>query len=524
MKTLLHNGVYFPPDYERLPKTIYLKYDGKQVELNEQAEEAAVLYARYVGTAYLDNPTFVRNFWEDWKLMLKDTPIKSITKCDFSKIHNYLEKKKEKRKNYTKEKKQKLKEQRDATLEPYRWCFVDGEKQPVESFIIEPPGLFMGRGKHPLAGKIKHRILPRDITLNLSRRAPHPKPNVPGRWGGIINDMQGLWIARWKAPITNKMKYVFLARSSKQRSSRDVQKYEKARKLKKKINKIRKQYTNEMQSSDKRTKMIACAVYLIDRLALRVGNEKSEDQADTVGATSLRVEHIHLQANNYIKLDFLGKDSVRYVNRVKVEPIVWINLKEFIKDKSSNHDIFDVSSGDINEYLHKHMKDLTAKVFRTYNASHVLQIELKKLEPKFRKIHSQELSERQRHTEMVRHYNTACRKVAELCNHQKDVAKGHGDAIEKMQDRMKDLKKKLEQATEKKAPAIEKRINELKQRIKEKNLNKNITLTTSRANYIDPRITVSFFKRHDIPIEKVFSKTLLKNFDWSLNTNQGYEF
>ena len=39
---------------------------------------------------------------------------------------------------------------------------------------------------------------------------------------------------------------------------------------------------------------MATAMYLIDHLALRVGNEKSEDEADTVGCCSLRVEHVTL--------------------------------------------------------------------------------------------------------------------------------------------------------------------------------------------------------------------------------------
>ncbi len=37
------------------------------------------------------------------------------------------------------------------------------------------------------------------------------------------------------------------------------------------------------------------ATYLIDILALRVGNEKSEDEADTVGTCSLRAEHIKIE-------------------------------------------------------------------------------------------------------------------------------------------------------------------------------------------------------------------------------------
>ena len=47
-------------------------------------------------------------------------------------------------------------------------------------------------------------------------------------------------------------------------------------------------------------------------LALRAGNEKDDDQADTVGCCSLRVEHIalHEQLNGkqfVVVFDFLGK-------------------------------------------------------------------------------------------------------------------------------------------------------------------------------------------------------------------------
>ena len=43
-----------------------------------------------------------------------------------------------------------------------------------------------------------------------------------------------------------------------------------------------------------RVRQRAVALYFIDKLALRAGNEKDEDQADTVGCCSLRVEHITL--------------------------------------------------------------------------------------------------------------------------------------------------------------------------------------------------------------------------------------
>ena len=37
----------------------------------------------------------------------------------------------------------------------------------VGNFRVEPPGLFRGRGEHPKMGKLKRRIYPRDITINI---------------------------------------------------------------------------------------------------------------------------------------------------------------------------------------------------------------------------------------------------------------------------------------------------------------------------------------------------------------------
>lgn len=60
------------------------------------------------------------------------------------------------------------------------------------------------------------------------------------------------------------------------------------------------------------------------KLALRAGNEKEEGEtADTVGCCSLRVEHITLHeqmdGKEYVvEFDFLGKDSIRYYNKVPV--------------------------------------------------------------------------------------------------------------------------------------------------------------------------------------------------------------
>merc|ERR1711918_24668 len=94
------------------------------------------------------------------------------------------------------------------------------------------------------------------------------------------------------------------------------------------------------------------------------------DEADTVGVSSLRVEHIELLDNNIVKLDFLGKDSVRYTNKMEIFPPVYRNLELFIENKNRKDDLFDkITPVDINGYLQNMMKGLTSKVFRTMNAS-----------------------------------------------------------------------------------------------------------------------------------------------------------
>ena len=81
--------------------------------------------------------------------------------------------------------------------------------------------------------------------------------------------------------------------------------------------------------------------YLIDKLALRIGNEKGEDEADTVGCCSLRAEHIIVLDNEKVEFDFLGKDSMRYFNTVEVSPIVHRLIKKFTVDKNPKQQIFD---------------------------------------------------------------------------------------------------------------------------------------------------------------------------------------
>jgi DNA topoisomerase I len=72
----------------------------------------------------------------------------------------YFEAKKEEKKKLTRDEKAVIKKERDELEATYKTCVLDGRKENVGNFRIEPPGLFRGRGKHPKTGKLKVRPRP----------------------------------------------------------------------------------------------------------------------------------------------------------------------------------------------------------------------------------------------------------------------------------------------------------------------------------------------------------------------------
>jgi DNA topoisomerase-1 len=64
---------------------------------------------------------------------------------------------------------------------------------------------------------------------------------------------------------------------------------------------------------------------------------------------------------------------MRYFNTISVEKIVYKLLEAFAETKKPEEEIFDrINPGRLNEFLKNFMEDLSAKVFRTYNASFTL--------------------------------------------------------------------------------------------------------------------------------------------------------
>ena len=532
-----HNGPYFPPDYQK--HNIPVIVNGKNIILPEQAEEYITLYAKYIDTDYVNNPKFNKNFWNDFKPYLpKELNINDLESMDLKLIKKHLDTLAENNRNLTKEEKEKKKLEMEKLEEPYKNCIIDGAQQKVGNYKIEPPGIFLGRGNHPKIGMIKKRILPEDVTINLDKNAEIPKPNIPNhQWGEVIHNRLVIWLASWKDNVTGKTKYIFTSVESTFKSESDEKKFNLARKLKRRIKDIRKQYEEQLLSEDEKIRQMATALYFIDTLALRVGGKKNtKEKADTVGVTSLRIEHINLIPPNTVKLDFLGKDSIRFCKKFNVIKDVYNNLESFIENKDKKVLLFDkINSNLLNEYLNSFMKNLTAKVWRTFKASYLFQKEIDKI----RMDRVEKLPESERMNYIISLFQQANTAVALLCNHQKAVTSNLDNALDKIDERIKKLRKQKRKNNDRmkktkkrdvkkryreKIKKIEAKIKILKMKKETKSKMKNVSLGTSKTNYIDPRIIFAFMKKFNVPEEKLFTKSLVDRFEWASSVDKEFRF
>ena len=176
-KTLQHNGILFPPDFES--KGIKIKIRGENVPLNLLQEEMVYQWSKKkdapkpgVTEKYIEDPTFQKNFVSDFSKAFNGK-FKSLqyADIDFSIPYKLVDKEKEEKELLTKEDKKALaikrKEIREEMKAKYGKAIIDGKEVEVGNYMAEPPGIFMGRGDHPMRGRYKPRVTNKDVTLSL---------------------------------------------------------------------------------------------------------------------------------------------------------------------------------------------------------------------------------------------------------------------------------------------------------------------------------------------------------------------
>lgn len=561
--TLEHNGAYFFPPYDPMPKSIKVLYDGKPVELdkyntknpfNTTAEEAAYYYAQQLEAdirhadkpgrhAPTKNKIFNANFWKDWKKILGPRHvIKDLKKVDFTPMVNYIAHQAEQKKSLTKEEKAEKKELKQQIADYFQYAIVDGEPVKID-YAVEQPGLYQGHGEQPLQGKIKRRIIPSDITINLSKNAPIPEPKyyirtpdnkvvlAKSKWGKVVHKNDVLWLFKWTNSITGRATDKRFNRNEcTMIQKKDLEKFEKARKLAKNITKIRKAYMKDIKSKDSALREVATAIYLLDVLAIRPGSDKDEEkESDTLGLTTLTYDTITFEANNHITLAFKGKSSIDFSKTFSVDPTVYKNLAELQKlaqrraKKSKNKKdaqlFINTSPSTLNSYLKEIVSGITAKVFRTSKASSILQEQLNELKVNVNFDNT---------TKKIM-YNRANLEVAKALNHKKMTV--NSTQVPKIKEKIKQAKADLKQAKAEykasgKSPGkVDRATTKVEKLMADLEIAEgNVALGTSKLNYLDPRITMAWAKKVEIPIEKLYSKANMTKFAWATETPPDWQF
>ena len=67
-------------------------------------------------------------------------------------------------------------------------------------------------------------------------------------------------------------------------------------------------------------------------------------------------------------------------------------------------------------------------------------------------------------------------------------------------------------------------IEKLKLKLETKKNIKNLSLITSKENYIDPRILIAFLKKMSIPIDNFFTKKFQEKFKWAFDIDKNFVF
>jgi len=570
VKQLVHNGVLVPEPPS--PRGLVIMIRGEPLKLTPKQEEMALAWAKKQGTPYVEDPVFVRNFIRDFSDTLGVTPALSAEEMDFAPAVDVVLAEREAKAHLTKEERKAQaaarKTQREKLQEIYGHATVDGKRVELANYTVEPSGIFMGRGKHPLRGRWKEGAEQRDITLNLSPDAPRP----PGDWKEIIWEPDALWVARWKDKLSRKMKYVWLSDTALVKQEREAQKFDEAAKLRTELERVRAHIEQGLRDPDPRRRMIATACYLIDMLCLRVGDEKEPDEADTVGATTLRPEHVTMHPDNTAEFRFYGKDFVRWHKKLELPEIVRQNLAELSRaarppnsgnrGKRKKHptrdkpQLFpDIGSRDVNAYLSEVLPGLTAKVFRTHHATEIVRSSLKDSgvkasDPEYEKREAATLANLQ---------------AAILCNHTKNTPQNWPTKREKLKERRRKAeervqryglqvqehtqalvalwqearekkasasaakRKKLEASYQKKIERAKRRIETAKDRLqKAKDARNRLkaqtviatktrtwNLSTSLKSYIDPRVYYQWGQQTEYDVlERFYPKKLRQKFAW----------
>jgi len=190
------------------------------------------------------------------------------------------------------------------------------------------------------------------------------------------------------------------------------------------------------------------------------------------------------------------------------------NLKRFVAGKSPADEIFDgVGSTDVNGFFGRAMKGLTAKVFRTYFATKIVEDHLHE--------HDRFPKDATEFTKLYR-AKMANLRAADECNHPRTPPKTWESALEKKRARLKQAGEKVPK-TEKQRARLEARKEKIRLQIEVHEKTKALNLGTALRNYIDPRVFKSWAEYVGLDWKKMYTKSLQRKFLWASRSRRRWK-
>lgn len=473
----------------------------------------------------------------------KNTDLVNFVKTDkeIKKWRDWYQKEKDKKAEYRKTHKDEIKKENDERKLKYGKALVDGIEEPLQSWIVEPEGIFFGRGDCPYTGMWKKAISEEDIIVNTnSKKLPtviRDKKEVNSKKYKVEWNPNNHSCATYKIliGIPNKVgeivkvkhtsyKNIMFGATSSIKKEGQSKKYEAASVLGDYYEKILKQIAINFKNNKDLDTVIA--VYLLFQKGIRIG-QKNPTNNGTKGLLSLEWNKDVKRKDDKIKFDFYGKDSVHdisFIETVYAEKIekVW---SESIKLNTTKEEIENYISNIIPE-----LKGVfTPKLARTAVAAYTTKKALDEMVNKYKITKDSSI--------IIKKiaFDEAVMQVARRLNHQRGVNKVAEEKrkikFKESENKLKERELKVKEQIAKKEEKIKtlkdkNKIKELKESIKiskekikqaelkleSKERNQNFTASTALSAYIDSSIVFDWCEKFDVPVEKIYSKSQLEKF------------
>lgn len=189
---------------------------------------------------------------------------------------------------------------------------------------------------------------------------PHPNGHLQAVGTDAAGRKQYLYHAQWRA-------------------RRDAEKFDRMVDFARALPAARRTCTAHLESSDEltRTRVLACAVRLLDHGFFRIGTESYAEENETFGLATMRKEHVHL-ADHTVEFDYPAKGGKRRLQSI-VDPEVFAVVSRLKRRRTGGEELLaykgggrwrDVTSADVNEFVKEVVgHEFSAKDFRTWNAT-----------------------------------------------------------------------------------------------------------------------------------------------------------